>query len=73
MFISRDGHWRVHDIVLDGRELLRVEHDTVIGTPLTHAPRQGAGGWFWVGDFSSINQVAEWVPLANLTEDQETR
>ena len=73
---SRDGHWRVSVISLDGTEYLRVAHDTAAGIPgglpvhQDGAGRAGtvrvAGGWFLVGDFTSPEQVGRYVPLSEL-------
>jgi hypothetical protein len=67
-WLSRDGHWRVTVISLDGRTLLRVEHDRVQGTPLHVAPTRRQGGWFLAGDVSDVSQVERFVPLSELQE-----
>lgn len=74
MFQSRDGRWRVTSVTIDGQPLLRVLHDSVLGTPVQQVAgkRAGivrmAGGWYLAGDVSSPADVERFVPLAELTE-----
>lgn len=71
---SRDGHWRVHPIVLNGQPLLRVETDRPV-VPLTRSglrtgPVQTAGGWFLAGDVTHVSQVEAFTPLAELDPEE---
>lgn len=69
---SRDGHWQVHPISLNGQPMLRVETDYPV-MPLTRAglrtgPSQLRPGWFLAGDVTHVSQIEQWVPLAELEE-----
>lgn len=83
-YISRDGHWRVHPIVIDTTgdgfvTLLRVEHDTCSIGIATHTfkdgpglrvgPVRGPGGWFWADDVRSTAEIERFVPLSELVEE----
>jgi hypothetical protein len=73
-YVSRDRHWRVRPIVLNGRQLLRVEHDSAQGFPIVTTgrrvgPTRGAGGWFHAADVRSIAEVERFVPLTELEEE----
>jgi hypothetical protein len=76
-YISADARWRVRAIVLNGREWLRVEHDSpfVNGKLAVHwdgkhryGPVRTGRSWWLVNDVSSIAQVEEYVPLQSLTQ-----
>ena len=71
---SSDGHWQVRTISLNGRELLRIEHDTpVMPVSATHGrvgPTQGPGGWWLQEDVATSTEVERYVPLAELEENQ---
>jgi hypothetical protein len=72
MFQSRDKHWRVAPVSLNGVALLRLTHDTLEGTPVHQdgGKRAGsirvAGGWFLAGDFRTPAELEKFVPLAEL-------
>jgi hypothetical protein len=71
-YVSRDGRWRVTRIVLDGRELLRVEADhpvMPVGEPRgCTGPIQLAGGCGKQADVANVSQVEQYVPLHELEE-----
>lgn len=75
MFLSRDRHWKVIPVTIDGQGLLRVLHDTMDGTPVHQVDRNRAGsvrmagGWYWAGDVKSPADVEQFVPVAELTEE----
>lgn len=72
MFTSKDKHWRVRPIKRDGQELLRVEHDSPAGMPRHSDGVHRCGltrtgnGWWLAADARSAEEVAQWVPLAEL-------
>lgn len=61
---------------MDGRALVRVEHDSPRvpghGVPLHQArngrlgPTQTGRGWWLAADLPSVEQVADYVPLSEL-------
>lgn len=53
---TADGSWRVSLVELDGRKVLRVE-------------TRGLLGWTWRADARSADEVAQYVPLSELTEE----
>lgn len=69
-YISRDGHWRVHSIILNGQPLIRIEADhpvMPVGEPAGRTgPIQGPGGWWKQEDVRHISQIERYVPLAEL-------
>jgi hypothetical protein len=74
--VSADGHWRVRAIVLDGRQRLRLEHDSPVvnGKFVTHwdgkhrhGPTITGRGWWLIGDMASVEQIEQYVPLDRLT------
>ncbi len=80
-YVSRDGHWKVSEIILNGQHVKRVEHDDVLvnGHVVLHTtpgddgrhrcgPVKMAGGWFLVAEVHSPNQVAQFVTLSDLEE-----
>lgn len=73
-YVSADGHWRVRAIILDGEGRLRLEHDSphFTGKPTDDTDhRNGMArtgvGWWLVGDMATVAEVAEYVPLEQLT------
>lgn len=77
-YLSKDGRWRVRAIVLNGAELLRVEHDSPFvngklvrhwgGTAHRYGPERTGAGWYRIEDVTSVQKVAEYVPLDQLTQ-----
>ncbi len=76
LYKSRDGHWTVSTISLDGVQLLRIEHDTVQLLDGSNVPdhsfhggltgiTQTANGYL-VAEVSTVASVSKWVPLAEL-------
>jgi hypothetical protein len=72
-YVSRDRHWRVTSILLDGHELLRVETDQPVmpvGEPAGRTgPIQGPGGWFKQEDVRSAAEVERYLPFHELEEE----
>jgi hypothetical protein len=72
-YVSKDKHWRVTPISLDGQALLRVETDQpvmpVSVTTGRTGPTQGPGGWWRQADVGDARQVEQWVPFSELTEE----
>jgi hypothetical protein len=70
---SRDAHWTVRTISLNGRELLRVEADHPV-MPAGEVPGRRTGpcqlypGWWLQAEVSHVSQVEQFVQLAELTE-----
>lgn len=72
--ISRDGHWRVTVISLDGQQRLRVQHDEPSGIPWhggpnRYGPVKMAGGWFLAEDVRTPAEVERYVPLWELEDE----
>lgn len=76
-YISRDSHWRVSVISLDGTPLLRVETDHPVmpvgqATSTRTGPVQGPGGWWLQEDCIGSDQVEKYVPLSELLQEEVT-
>jgi hypothetical protein len=77
-YVSKDGHWHLSVISIDGRQVIRVEHDTVklpdghtVPVHQDAAKRAGidrtAHGWL-VADVASVADAARYVDLSTLQE-----
>ncbi|HEX3958064.1 MAG TPA: hypothetical protein VHZ03_15730 [Trebonia sp.] len=77
-YVSRDGHWHLSVITLDGRELIRIEHDTfglpggkfapVLQDRTNRAGSQRTAFGFLVADVASAADVTRYVALSELQE-----
>lgn len=78
-YVSTDGHWSVRVIILDGKQLLRITHDTVEVpggfTVPSHWDRAHKrcgivrmGDGYWVADVKAVTEVEQYVPLGDLTQ-----
>ncbi len=76
IYKSRDGHWTVSPVSLDGVQLLRVEHSEVQLPDGSNVPdhsfhggltgiTQTANGYL-VAEVKTVADVSKWVPLAEL-------
>lgn len=73
---SKDQHWQVSVISLDGRQRIRIEHDTPhvpgIGVPVhdgvTRCGPQYTAFGVWVADVDEVAQVESYVRLGDLTQ-----
>lgn len=79
-YVSKDGHWRVTPIVLSGRQLIRVEHDSPRkpdGSLALHSdwagyqrlgPQRTGLNWWLMADVRSVADLAAYVSLGDLEE-----
>jgi len=73
LYRSRDGHWQVRHIVLDGLPMLRVEADHPVMPAGVRpgrrtGPSQLAGGWWLQALCRSVPEITQWVDPAELEE-----
>jgi hypothetical protein len=67
-YLSTDGEWRVSVILLDGREVLRIESRSIENASTVPGIVTSEDGWHWVADVRTPAAVEEWVPLSELVE-----
>ncbi len=75
-YVSKDGHWTLTVIKLDGRQLIRIEHDTFAlpggkFVPIIQYGHNRAGAdrtahGYLVADVASAAEVARWVDMSEL-------
>jgi hypothetical protein len=73
LYRSRDGHWQVRTLVLNGRDLLRVEADHPV-MPAGEAPGRRTGpcqlypGWWMQAYCGSAPEIERYVKFSELEE-----
>lgn len=76
-YVSSDGHWTVTVVSLNGRQRIRVTHDTVLlsdghAVPAHQVDARRCGtvrmaDGFLVANLTDVAEVERYVPLAELT------
>ncbi len=73
LYRSKDGHWQIRPISLNGRQVIRVEADHPV-MPAGEAPGRRTGpcqlypNWWLQAYVGSVAEITRWVSPADLEE-----